>query len=102
MKAPEAKMERVSGDELNQSAKVAVGPDGKIPFSKDGVHPYIDTGHQLYLEAIERSFPDIAKASGKAEAHVLQSPLDPHRRFEIGDTRGLSWLSSGSSQWNRH
>lgn len=77
MKAPEAKLERVSGDELNLASKVAVGPDGKIPFSKDGVHPYTDTGHQLYQEAIERSFPLIVKASASAAPHAtLKAPLD--------------------------
>ncbi|MBN8218684.1 MAG: SGNH/GDSL hydrolase family protein [Spirochaetes bacterium] len=78
MKAPEAKLERVSGEELNQASKVAVGPDGKIPFSKDGVHPYTDTGHQLYEEAIERSVPAIVKASGAAAPYTaLKAPMDP-------------------------
>jgi hypothetical protein len=77
LKAPEAKMERVSGDELNQSSKVPVGTDGKIPFSKDGTHPYIDTGHQLYEEAIERSFPKIVSASRNLEKHQLKSPYNP-------------------------
>lgn len=70
MKAPEAKMDRVSGDELNQASKAAMGPDGKIPFSQDGVHPYTDTGHQLYMEAIERSLPAITAASGTAGKHT--------------------------------
>ncbi|UCD50194.1 MAG: SGNH/GDSL hydrolase family protein, partial [Phycisphaerales bacterium] len=37
--------------------KAALGD--KILFSPDGVHPYIDTGHQLYLEAIVRSIARI-------------------------------------------
>lgn len=77
MKAPEAKMDRVSGDELNQASKAVVGPDGKIAFSKDGVHPYTDTGHQLYEEAIERSMPGIIAASGKAAPHTLIAPYNP-------------------------
>ena len=77
MKAPDAKMEKVPGDELNQSSKVAVGPDGKIPFSKDGVHPYPDTGHELYMEAIERSMPAIISASKKVAPHGLGKPFDP-------------------------
>jgi lysophospholipase L1-like esterase len=45
-------------------------------FSSDGVHPHIQTGHQLYLEAIARSWPEIAKASsGKAPARKLGTPL---------------------------
>ena len=63
MKAANAKMDRVSGNELNQTSKALVGDDGKIPFSKDGVHPYTNTGHQLYEEAIERALPLIKAAS---------------------------------------
>ena len=77
MKAPEAKVENVAGDVLNVEAKVAANPDGKIPFSKDGVHPYTDTGHQLYMNAIARSIPAILKASAEAKLHVLPAPRDP-------------------------
>ena len=77
MKAPEAKVENVAGDELNVAAKVSVNPDGKIPFSKDGVHPYTHTGHQLYMNAIARSIPAIIKASAEAKPHVLPAPRDP-------------------------
>ncbi len=77
MSAPEAKMDRVSGDELNQKSKALVGEDGKIPFSKDGVHPYTDTGHQLYQEAIERSIPLIKAASKAPASHAaMPEPLD--------------------------
>lgn len=44
-------------------------------FSTDGVHPHVQTGHQLYVEAIARSWPKIKKASGKAAAHKLGEPL---------------------------
>ena len=76
MKAPEAKVERVSGDELNVAVGVPVGADGKIPFSKDGVHPYVDTGHALYQAAIVRSWPAIARASVPL-ARTLPAQLDP-------------------------
>ena len=76
MKAPEAKVERVSGDELNQKAPIAVGTDGKIPFSQDGVHPYVDTGHRLYTEAVIRSLPAIRAAGSQAASHVLPAPLN--------------------------
>ncbi len=48
--------------------------NGKIVFSGDGVHPYPETGHQLYLEAIERAFAKIERA-GKAGRHRLPAPL---------------------------
>lgn len=47
-----------------------------ILFSPDGVHPYPDTGHQLYLEAIVRSMPRIEEA-GRIEPHSLVTPLVP-------------------------
>ena len=77
MKAPEAKVDRVSGDELNKSAPIAVAADGKIAFSLDGVHPYTDTGHRLYTEAVIRSLPLIQKANTVPKVHALPAPLDP-------------------------
>lgn len=49
--------------------------DGKIVFSPDGAHPYPETGHQLYLEAIKRSLPAIEKAS-KHPKKKIPAPLD--------------------------
>jgi hypothetical protein len=77
LKAPEVKMHRVSGDELNKSSPMAVGADGKIPFSADGTHPFIDTGHRLYMEAIERSIPKITEVSTSVKPHDLPAPYDP-------------------------
>lgn len=48
-----------------------------IIFSSDGVHPHVETGHQLYLEAIARSWPGIMEASSEAAPHTLPSPLRP-------------------------
>ncbi len=78
MKAPEVKVEKVSGDELNQSYKLPLSAEGKIHFSSDGVHPYINTGHQLYMEAIERSLPLIRSASKKSRSHQLNGPFNPN------------------------
>ncbi len=48
---------------------------GKIVFSPDNVHPYAETGHELYLQAIVRSLPSI-RAAGKAPGpHTLPAPL---------------------------
>ncbi len=46
----------------------------KIVFSPDGVHPYTDTGHQLYLEAIIRSMDQIRRIK-KTGPHELIEPL---------------------------
>ncbi|WP_043583987.1 SGNH/GDSL hydrolase family protein [Geminisphaera colitermitum] len=62
MKSPDAYVARPSGDELNESADLPTDAQGRILFSKDGVHPYLDTGHALYTQAIIRSVPAIRAA----------------------------------------
>ncbi len=52
--------------------RAAVGD--RILFSPDGVHPYPDTGHQLYLEAMVRSMEKI-QGVGKKGPHALPAPL---------------------------
>ena len=49
---------------------------GKILFSGDGVHPYTDSGHQLYLEAVARSMQEI-KRVGSPGPHKLGGPFVP-------------------------
>lgn len=48
----------------------------KFVFAPDSVHPHVETGHELYLQAITRSWPAITKASGKPAAHTLAAPLN--------------------------
>lgn len=55
--------------------KAAAGD--KIIFSPDSVHPYPETGHQLYLESILRSLPAIQAAGTKVGAHALATPFVP-------------------------
>jgi hypothetical protein len=69
-KAPHAKVDQVAGEELNKSSGISVKPGEKIPFSKDGVHPYLDTGHELYNEAIKRSVPSIKAAKKDSTPHM--------------------------------
>ena len=55
-------------------AKAALGD--KVVFAPDGVHPHVETGHQMYLEAIRRSWPSLSHASGAlAMKHELPAPL---------------------------
>ncbi|MGH7968400.1 MAG: SGNH/GDSL hydrolase family protein, partial [Limisphaerales bacterium] len=56
----------------NEVERAALG--GRILFSPDGVHPYTDSGHQLYLEAVVRSFSKIENV-GKPGPHTLPSPF---------------------------
>lgn len=57
---------------------IHVNPDGRIPFSGDGVHPHLETGHVLYTQAIGRALPAIQAASAVPGPHRdLPVPLDP-------------------------
>lgn len=47
----------------------------KIVFSPDNVHPFPETGHELYLQAIVRSVPAIRAASKTPGPHTLSAPL---------------------------
>ena len=55
--------------------RAAVGD--KILFAPDGVHPYPETGHEMYLQAILRSLPKIEAASAKVAPHELVAPFTP-------------------------
>jgi lysophospholipase L1-like esterase len=55
--------------------RAAVGD--KILFAPDGVHPYPETGHEMYLQAILRSLPKIRAASARPAAHGLAAPFTP-------------------------
>ncbi|MCP5521431.1 MAG: SGNH/GDSL hydrolase family protein [Verrucomicrobiales bacterium] len=46
----------------------------KILFSPDGVHPYPDSGHELYLQAVIRGMKPIREA-GKPGPRVLPEPF---------------------------
>lgn len=61
------------GDQPKTDAeKTALGD--KILFSPDAVHPYPDTGHQLYLEAVVRSLAKIRQV-GQPGPHALPAPF---------------------------
>lgn len=47
-----------------------------LVFAGDGVHPYAETGHELYLRAIVRSLEPVVEASGTPGLHKLSAPLD--------------------------
>jgi hypothetical protein len=55
---------------VTEEEKAKVGD--KMIFAPDGVHPYPETGHELYLQAIVRSWPLIVAASGENRAHQLK------------------------------
>lgn len=61
------------GDKPATDAEKAALGD-KILFSPDAVHPYTDSGHQLYLEAVVRSLARIENA-GKPGPHTCPDAL---------------------------
>lgn len=62
------------GKLLIKSDKPAGDSTGPMIFSNDGVHPFVETGHELYAQAIARSFPKLTTV-GKAVPHELIKPL---------------------------
>ncbi len=55
----------------------APDPDAPMVFSTDGVHPLVETGHELYLQAIARSWEMLEKCpdSRESKPHELGSPM---------------------------
>lgn len=50
--------------------------DGKKVFSRDGVHPYPETGHVIYTTVLKRCFEDLANQKRpKRKRHSLPQPL---------------------------
>jgi hypothetical protein len=49
--------------------------NGQILFSPDGVHPYEGSGHELYFQAIKRSFAAIEQAGVAPGPHTIPSPI---------------------------
>ena len=50
-------------------------PHSPMIFSTDGVHPLPETGHEIYLQTIVRSWPALRAASVKLGAHAVGQPL---------------------------
>lgn len=69
----------------------------RILFSPDGVHPYPDTGHALYLQSLVRAMAFI-RPEGKAGPHTLGDPfvadhLEAAKMFPLDRARlGPGWV----------
>ncbi|WOO40063.1 SGNH/GDSL hydrolase family protein [Rubellicoccus peritrichatus] len=50
---------------------------GKILFAEDGVHPYVETGHPIYFEQVQKALPELLK-TGQARAHAIPEALEPN------------------------
>jgi len=77
-------------------------PDGKVPFSGDGVHPYENTGHILYERALERSMPLIKDASScSAKAHIMPAPMEAGCLSQVCTISFEDSRVSVSGPWSR-
>lgn len=71
-----AKMEAAGKLIFKGTKEQAAAKDGgSMVFSTDGVHPLVETGHELYLQTIARAWPKVAAASAAAAPHALNEPL---------------------------
>jgi len=73
--SPDARVEQIAGDALNEATLVPMDAQGRIIFSKDGVHPYTDTGHVLYTQALIRALTQM-EPLGAPAPHPLIAPQD--------------------------
>lgn len=65
----------VSGNKLNISSDILKNND-TIYFSKDGVHPFLNTGHILYDKALSESLINLITEDDKSYLHNLIQPKD--------------------------
>ncbi len=64
-------VEEISGELLGVDTPPALDSRARLVFSLDGTHPFPNTGHILYMRALERSLPLIEAAGAKAPARVI-------------------------------
>ena len=87
MKTPNGVMAAVAGNTLDVKSDNLAEADGKIYFSPDGTHPYLNTGHKLYTQVIVRNFEKMEKLKIAPFKHLLGKPLNADN-FE--NSRSLS------------
>ncbi len=81
----------------------------KIVFSKDSVHPYPETGHELYLQAIVHSFDPIKAASKEPVTHTLGEPFiasnyENAKLIPISEatlSKGFTWLDPVNDKFGK-
>ena len=73
MKGAGERVSAVSGESLNEEAEAK---DAVICFSPDGVHLYLNTGHELYHGVLVGALEQMLSEPGGLVAHVLGEPID--------------------------
>lgn len=97
----DARLDQVAGDALNESTPLPVDAQGRIVFSKDGVHPYPNTGHVLYTQALIRALT-VIEPVGLPGKHETGTPLRPdnweHAHLvAVSDAAKISQAASGET-----
>lgn len=75
LKPQEGVLVKVSGEALDVSFEPIAEEDGKIYFSPDGTHPYLNTGHVLYTRTLIKGLEECEKRPNKRKNHSLETPL---------------------------
>ncbi|MFR9546508.1 MAG: SGNH/GDSL hydrolase family protein [Rikenellaceae bacterium] len=77
---PKGVQTKVSGNELNKSFTPQTEEDGKIYFSPDGVHPFLNTGHVLYTRAFIDALNLYKEVGAKEVKHKVRKAISKENR----------------------
>lgn len=82
-----------NGAEFGIALPVRVDREGRLVFSRDGIHPLFDTGHQLYFNMLRRALPKLLQLQS-LNSRSLPAPLDEENlanmRFLFPDSLKIS------------
>jgi len=70
---------------------------GKFVFTPDGYHPFSQTGHKLYAEAVERSFQKM-EAVSKLKKYSLIKPLNKDN-YEMATMIPINEIIKNDPNW---
>lgn len=90
---------KVSGEELDVSFEPIAEEDGKIYFSPDGTHPYLNTGHVLYTRTLIKGLEACENMLHKRKDHQLGTPLSA-TNMEYSTTVYMDQLALGE-KWQK-
>ncbi|NOU66310.1 hypothetical protein GC096_19930 [Paenibacillus sp. LMG 31461] len=93
----------VTEGKLVFTSKAGESIPGAIVFTHDAIHPIIPEGHQIYTDAITRSFERIRElgvSSGSVEHNLPQATLVPSNPWEYASMQPLDGLAHLSAGWS--
>lgn len=96
LKPADGSMIKVSGEDLDLSFEPKAEKDGKIYFSPDGTHPYLNTGHVLYTRTLIKGLEACEQMPHERKEHPLGVPLSPSN-MEYSTTVYMDQLDLGEN-----